>query len=63
MPNFEETHYDELELATDFNLYYVVFSDLGNFLKKNISDGMIDVSIGREMLYVFEVYQELYGGF
>ena len=63
MPNFEETHYDELELATDFNLYYVVFSDLGNFLKKSISDGMIDVSIGREMLNVFDVYQELYGGF
>ena len=28
MPKFEETHYDELELATDFNLFYVVFADL-----------------------------------
>lgn len=63
MPNFKETHYDELELATDFNLYYVVFADLGNFLKKSIADGMIDVSIGREMLEVIDVYQELYGGF
>lgn len=63
LPNLDETHYDELELATDFNLYYVNFSDFGNFLKKNISDGMIDASIGREMLNVFEVYKDIYGGF
>ena len=63
LPNFKETHYDELELATEFNLYYVVFADLENFLKKSIADGMIDVSIGREMLKVLDVYQELYGGF
>lgn len=63
VPNFNETHYDELELATDFNLFYVVFADLENFLKKNISDGMIDVSIGREMLNVVEVYHDMFGGF
>ncbi len=63
LPNFNETHYDELELATEFNLFYVVFADLENFLKKNISDGMIDTSIGREMLYVVDVYHELFGGF
>ena len=62
LPNFSETHYDELELETEFNLFYVNFSDLDNFLKKNIDDGMIDVSIGNEMLKVVEVYNELYGG-
>jgi 8-oxo-dGTP pyrophosphatase MutT (NUDIX family) len=62
LPNFSETHYDELELATDFNLFYVNFSDLEDFLKKNIDSGMIDVAIGKEMLKVVEVYNELYGG-
>lgn len=60
MPNFNETHYDELELATDFNLFYVNFDDLENFLKKNMDDGMLDLAIGREMIHVYNVYQELY---
>ena len=63
MPNFQETHYDELEMATDFNLFYVVFADLENFLNKNIEDGMIDPNIGREMIHVCHIYNELYGGF
>lgn len=63
MPNFEETHYDELELATDFNLFYVVFADLENFLKKSIDDGMIDPNIGREMIHVVHIYQDVYGGY
>lgn len=62
MPNYSETHYDELEMATEFNLFYVPFSDLGNFLKKGIEDDKIDSSIGKEMLKVFDVYQELYKG-
>lgn len=63
MPNFEETHYDELELATDFNLFYVVFADLENFLKKGMKDGMIDPNIGREMIHVVQIYHDLYGGY
>lgn len=63
MPNFEETHYDELEMATDFNLFYVVFADLENFLNKSIDDGMIDPSIGREMIHVVQIYHDLYGGY
>ena len=63
MPNFQETHYDELELATDFNLFYVVFADLENFLKKSIDDDMIDPNIGREMIHVYQIYNELFGGF
>ncbi|MBP5678674.1 MAG: NUDIX hydrolase [Bacilli bacterium] len=63
MPNYQETHYDELEMATDFNLFYVVFADLENFLKKSIDDGMIDPSIGREMIHVVQIYNDVYGGF
>ena len=61
-PNYEETHYDELELATEFNLYYVNFPLLDKFLNKAINNGSIDPNIGREMLHVFSVYNEIYGG-
>ena len=63
MPDFNATHYDELELATDFSLFYVVFADLKNFLKKCIDDGSIDVAIGNEMMSVVDVYYDLYGGY
>ena len=63
LPNFQETHYDELELATDFNLFYVVFNDLENFLDDSIKDGMIDPNIGREMIHVCQIYHEVFGGF
>ena len=62
IPRIENTHYDELELETDFNLFYVPFSDLKNFLNKSIDSGSIDVNIGREMLHVVDVYNEVYGG-
>ena len=62
LPDFSKTHYDELELATDFNLFYVNFSDLDSFLKKSINDGTIDLSIAKEMLQVVNVYNEIYGG-
>ena len=59
-PNFSETHYDELELSTDFNLFYINFKDLDSFLLKNINSGDIDAKIGREMLYVVDVYRQLF---
>lgn len=62
VPNYEETHYDELELKSDFNLFYVNFSNLDLFLKKCINDGSIDRNIGREMLHVFEIYNEVFNG-
>lgn len=61
-PNIEETQYDELELATDFNLFYINFSDFDSFLQKNIDNGSIDKNIGREMLYVFSEYNNMFGG-
>ncbi len=62
VPNLNETHYDELELETDFNLFYVNFSNLDSFLRKNIEDGSIDEKIGREMLLVYKEYCEVFGG-
>lgn len=61
-PNLEETHYDELELSTDFDLFYINFKDLKNFLIDCIEDDKIDKNIGREMINVCDVYSELYGG-
>ena len=60
VPNFNETHYDELELATDFNLFFLNIKDLKSFILKNIEEGNIDSKIGREMLHVMDVYDEIY---
>lgn len=62
VPNFSETHYDELELVTEFNLYYINFKYLKDFLLKSIKEGTTDTNIGREMLYVVDVYNKLFGG-
>jgi 8-oxo-dGTP pyrophosphatase MutT (NUDIX family) len=60
LPNFEETHYDEFELATEFDLFYIPFVDLKNFLQKCIEDEKIDPNIGREMIHVVEIYNEIF---
>ncbi len=60
VPNFSETHYDELELATDFNLFYLNFGQLDEFLKKHISSDKMDPKIAREMIYVVEEYNKLF---
>lgn len=62
VPNYNETHYDELELETEFNLFYVNLVGLDNFLEKSIENGSIDSDIGREMLLVCDVYREMFGG-
>ena len=62
LPNYEETHFDEFELATDFDLFYIEFSDLKTFLMKCIDDGKIETNIGHEMIHVVDTYNELFGG-
>ena len=61
VPNFEETHYDELELATDFDLFYVRFSDLKEFLQKEDENGNMDSNIAREMCHVVDEYIRMFG--
>lgn len=60
LPNFEETEYDELELDSEFKLFYINITDLENFLHKALEDSSIDPNIGREMLYVLKEYDKLY---
>lgn len=62
VPNFNETHYDELELASDFNLFYIPIKTLDVFLKKSINDGSINSNIGREMLLAYDEYMKKFGG-
>lgn len=62
VPNLEETKYDELELATDFNLFYINFKDFDSFIQKNIESGEIDPNIGRELQHVFHEYNKMFGG-
>ena len=61
-PNFKETSYDDLELESDFNLYYLKFDELDNFLNKCISNNSIDNKIAREMLQVVVEYKKIFGG-
>ena len=58
------TFFTDLSFYTKhmFNLFYVNFNDLEDFLKKAIDDGNIDINIGREMIQVVDVYHEVYGG-
>ena len=62
LPDYSETHYDALELATNFDLFYIEFSNLKNFLMKCIEDDRIEDNIGREMIHVVDVYNEMFGG-
>lgn len=59
MPNYAETHYDELECQTDFNLFYIEMSALREFLNESMIDGSLDKKIGREMLLVLDEYDKI----
>ena len=61
VPNLQETHYDELELETEFKLFYLPISELKSFLEKKIAEKEIDESIGVEMLFVVEEYDNIFG--
>lgn len=60
-PNYAETHYDELECQTDFNLFYISIRELRNFLKRAMDERNLDEKIGREMLLVLDEYNNVYG--
>ena len=60
IPNFLETHYDELELATDFDLFYVSFNRLESFLRDRLAEGKMDPKIAREMIHVVNEYHILF---
>lgn len=61
-PDFSMTKYDELEAQTDFNLFYVDFSHLEEFIVSKIDSNEIDPKIAREMLHVVKEYKNIFGG-
>ena len=61
-PDFSKTKYDELEAKTDFNLFYVDFSRLEEFIVSKIDSNEIDPKIAREMLHVVREYNKMFGG-
>lgn len=61
-PDLSKTKYDELELQTDFNIFYVNFDNLGEFIEEKIETKEINPRIAREMLHVFKEYNKIYGG-
>ena len=60
MPDFTQTHYDELELATDFNLFYLSFDQLESFLEEKKSSDDMDSKIAREMICVVQEYHKMF---
>lgn len=60
VPNYEETNYDELELQTEFNLFYTDVNGLDMFLDDAVNEGMLDSSICKEMQLVIAEYNRIY---
>ena len=61
-PDFSKTKYDALESKTDFDLFYVNFSHLEEFIMSKIDSNEIDPKIAREMLHVVKEYNSIFGG-
>lgn len=61
-PDIMKTHYDELELNTEFKICYINYSDIETFINEKIELGEIDIKIAREMLHVIKEYNKMYGG-
>lgn len=60
-PDPSNTMYDELELKSEFNLFYVDFRKIEEFLISKIETNDIDPKIAREMLHVVKEYNKIYG--
>ena len=60
VPNYQETHYDELECQTDFNLLYTDVLGVCKFLDDAVLEGTMDPNICREMKLVIEEYNRIH---
>lgn len=63
IPNINNTHYDELELLSEFKLFYVSLSGLRSFLIKAKKEEKIEMTIYREIMYTIDIYEEVFGRF
>lgn len=61
LPDFDNTSYDDIELQSDFKLFYVKLNEFESFIKKCLKEGTIDKNIGKEMIYAIKSYNEIYG--
>lgn len=52
--NLENTHYDEYELAGNYELVYVDLKDVVSVLKQSVTDNSINETIVKEMLKALE---------
>lgn len=62
VPDLSNTEYDDIELQSEFNLFYVRLSEFERFINNCVVEGTIDKNIANEMLIALEEYDYLYGG-
>jgi len=62
IPDLSKTEYDDIELQSDFNLFYVKLSEFENFINNCITEGTVDKNIAKELLIALDEYDYLFGG-
>ena len=62
VPDLSSTAYDDIELQSEFNLFYIKLSEFENFINNCILEETIDKTIANEMLIALDEYDYLYGG-
>ena len=62
IPDLNNTEYDDIELQSEFNLFYIKLSEFETFIKNCITEKNIDKTIANEMLIALDEYDYLYGG-
>lgn len=58
LPDDTKTNYDDLELMSEFQLFYVPMDQFSSFLEEKEKEGSLDKQIGREMKFALCEYQE-----
>lgn len=61
IPDLNNTEYDDLEIETDFNLFYIKLDEFESFINKCIEEQTIEKTIASELLIAYEEYNLLYG--
>ena len=62
IPDLSNTEYDDIELQSDFNLFYIKLGEFEKFINNCISEGTVDNAIANEMLIALDEYDYLFGG-
>lgn len=62
IPDLSNTKYDDIELQSEFKLFYIKLSDFENFINNCIAEGTINEAIAKELLIALDEYDYLFGG-